>query len=202
MRRRGPRPRIAWIPPSTATGRERFTAALALFESFGFPDLEHCDIDEEPNEAQPAHLDQYDVVYLTGGDPIGFRRNILRVGLPALLRAYVSGGGLIVAASGGAMQLTKNVSLFRLFSATVDDAVANRGEYEAIGLVDYELLPHLNRHDATFLEKVRRYSERVQQDVIALADGAAVLHAGGDDFRCTGQAARFSKGVRTPIEAA
>ena len=45
------------------------------------------DIDEAPNAAQLASLATYDIVYLTGGDPIGFRRNILRAGLPARLRA-------------------------------------------------------------------------------------------------------------------
>jgi hypothetical protein len=42
-------------------GRERFPAAQALFESYGFSALDFCDIDEEPNEAQLARLDQYDI---------------------------------------------------------------------------------------------------------------------------------------------
>jgi hypothetical protein len=96
-------------------GRERFPAAQELFKSHGFSDLEYCDIDEEPDEGQLARLDQYDVVYLTGGDPIGFRRNILD---------------------------------------------------------------------------------------IALVDGAAVLHTGGDDYRCVGRAMRFRRGVMAPIEGA
>jgi len=59
---------------------------------------------------------------------------------------------------------------------------------------------HLNRLEASFLETVRRYSERVGHDVIALADGAAVLHTGGDDYTCVGEAALFRQGARTPIE--
>ena len=202
MRGISPRPRIAWIAPLTVEGRARFPAAQEVFKSYGFSDLEYCDIDEEPNEAQLTHLDEYDVVYLAGGEPIGFRRNILRAGLPAVLRSYLAAGRLIVAASGGSMQLTKNVSLFRLLSATLDEVVAHRGEYEALGVVDYELLPHLDRFEPSFMETVRCYSERVAHDIIALADGAAVLHAGGKDYRCVGRAARFSNGVRTSIDAA
>src|SRR6185295_2119906 len=70
MRGSGKRPRVAWIPPFTAMGREIFPAAQQLFESHGFSGLEYCDIDEERNEGQLACLDDYDVIYLPGGDPI------------------------------------------------------------------------------------------------------------------------------------
>jgi peptidase E len=202
MRSGGPRPRIAWVPPFTEIGRELFPAAQELFEAYGFSDLEFCDIDEEPNEEQLARLDQYDVIYLTGGDPIGFRRNILRAGLPGRLRQYLTTGRLIVAASGGSMQLTKNVSLFRLLTAALDEVFENRGEYDALGVVDYEILPHLNRFEPSFLEIVRRYSERVAHDVIGLADGAAVLHQSSDNYWCVGRAMRFHSGVTTPIDTA
>jgi peptidase E len=200
IRRASPRPRIAWIPPFTTVGRERFPAARALFGVHGFADVEYCDIDEAPDERQLAHLDRYDVVYLTGGDPIGFRRNILRTGLAGPLRRSLAAGRLIVAASGGSMQLTRNVSLFRLLTASLDDVLAHHGEYEGLGLVGYEILPHLNRLNASFLENVRRYSEGVAHDVVALADGAAVLHAGGEGYTCAGEAARFRSGARMPIE--
>lgn len=200
MRRANPRPRIAWIPPFTAMGRERFPAARDVFESNGFPDVDYCDIDEDPDEAQLDRLHEYDVVYLTGGDPIGFRQNVLRAGLPSRLRECVAAGRLIVGASGGSTQLTRNVSLFRLLSAPLDEVCGQRAEYEALGLVDYEVLPHLNRFEPPFLETVRRYSERVTHDIIALADGAAVLHTGDGDYRCVGTAARFRRGVWSTIE--
>lgn len=200
MRRIGPRPRIVWIPPFTGIGRERFPAARALFDGYGFPDVEYCDIDREPDEGQLTRLDQYDVIYLAGGDPIEFRRNIVRTGLSVPLRQCLAAGRLIVGASGGAMQFTKNVSLFRLLTATLDEVLANYAEYDALGFVSYEVLPHLNRLEASFLETVRSYSERVTHDVIALADGAAVLHAGADDYTCVGEAVRFRNGARTPIE--
>lgn len=190
------------MPPFTRDGRERFPAAQSLFESHGFSALEYCDIDEKPSEDQLARLAEYDVIYLTGGDPIGFRRNLLRAGLPERLRACLAAGRLIVGASGGSMQLTKNVSLFRLLTSPLEEVVAHRGEYEALGIVDYEVLPHLNRFEPSFLETVRGYSERVPHDVLALADGAAVVYGGGDVYRCVGRAVRFRQGVMAPIGAA
>jgi peptidase E len=202
MRGGNPNPRIAWVPPFTENGHKLFPASQELFRTHGFSNLEYCDIDDEQKEEQLAHLDQYEIIYLTGGDPIGFRRNIIRVGLAGKLQHYLTTGRMIVAASGGSMQLTKNVSLFRLREGALDEVLENRSEYEALGIVDYEILPHLNRFEPSFLEMVRRYSERVDYDVIGLADGAAVLHRSSDNYWCVGQATRFHSGIMTPIETA
>jgi peptidase E len=92
--------------------------------------------------------------------------------------------------------------LFRLQSTTVDEVFVDRGEYEALGLVGYELLPHMNRFDGEFLERVRQYSERVGHDIVAIEDGSAVIHSALDDYRCVGSAKRFRNGLMTLIGTA
>ncbi|HEX5109825.1 MAG TPA: Type 1 glutamine amidotransferase-like domain-containing protein [Vicinamibacterales bacterium] len=193
---------VAWIPPLTSKGRERFPAAQQSFRSLGVSALEFCDIDEEPDERQLARLDRYDALYLTGGDPLVFRRNIERSGMAEGLRAFVSSGRLVIAASGGAMQFTANVSLYRLLASTVDVVAGEHGDYAGLGLVGYELLPHLNTLDPVFVDKVQRYSERVPCDIVALEDGAAILHESGGRFRTAGRVVRFRAGIRTAIEIA
>jgi peptidase E len=195
-------PRIAWIPPFTDIGRKRFARAKELFGSCGFGDLDYCDIDEEANEAQLSRLADYDIVYLSGGDPLRFRTNIHRSGLARLLPRFLAAGRTVIAASGGSMQFTRNVSLFRLQATTLDEVFAERSKYAGLAVVGYELLPHVNRFPSAFLETVRQYSARVDYDVIALADGAAVLHTSRDTYHCVGQAARFRKGVVTPFAQA
>ena len=90
MKRRTQRPRVAWIPPFTGMGHERFPPAKELFEAHGFPDLEYCDIDGEPDERQLARLDRYDILYLTGGDPIGFRLSHSACGVADTIEAVLS----------------------------------------------------------------------------------------------------------------
>jgi hypothetical protein len=51
-----PKPRVAWIPPSTRAGCHRFARAQAQFQGVGISAVEVCDIDEEPNREQLAHL--------------------------------------------------------------------------------------------------------------------------------------------------
>ncbi|MEZ4869778.1 MAG: Type 1 glutamine amidotransferase-like domain-containing protein [Caldilineaceae bacterium] len=195
------RPRIAWIPPYTDPDRARFTQAQARFASHGFDTVEYCDIDEQINRVQLSQLAEYDVIYLSGGDPVRFRHNLLRAGLADRLRECLTAGRLIVGASGGSMQLTQNVSLFRLVNATIDEVLADHAEYAAMGLVPYEILPHVDRWEPPFLEQVRRYSERVEHDIIGLADGSAMLHTSQRDYQCIGQVQRFRKGVVSTIGA-
>lgn len=82
--------RIAWMPPFTAMGRERFLTAQGVFRALSCPTIEYCDIDQEPSDSQLAGLDQYDVIYLSGGRdlaaPQSPRRAVSGQG-PELLRA-------------------------------------------------------------------------------------------------------------------
>ena len=190
----GDSPRIAWIPPDTDGGHTHFDAARQRFSALGFNRLEPCDIDREKDEVQLAYLHEFDVIYLSGGDPLRFRYNMFRAGLSGGLRRCLAARRLVVAASGGSMLLTPNVSLYRLQTESVEAVLNDRGRFDAVSAVSYEVLPHANRCDAALLGKVRRYSEQVDHDIVALSDGAALLHA-GDSFEAVGEVARYRLGV-------
>lgn len=164
-------PRVAWVAPrSSLVVRTRFLAAQSAFRSLGVDRLEYCAMD---GDAESIHLDKYDAIYLTGGDPLLFQRNIQRANLGPSLRNFIASSRLVVAASGGAMQLTANVSLFRLQASDTDEVIGGLAGHEGLHIVPYEILPHLNRHDDSFLEKVRIYSESIPRSILALVDGAA-----------------------------
>ena len=187
-------PRIAWIPPQTDTDGSFFRDARERFGLLGFDQLECVDIDEDRDDVQIAYLHEFDVIYLSGGDALRFRYNAIRTGLSGRLRQCAAAGRLIVAASGGALLLTPNVSLFRLRSESVDDVLATRGRFDAIGAVPYELLPHANRLSDDFLAKVHSYSRQVDNDIVALDDGGATFHALSDSFEAVGKITRYRRG--------
>ena len=147
-------------------------------------------------------LARYDIAYLSGGDPLAFRQKLGESGYDAALRTFAQSGRLIVGASGGAMQLTRNLSLYRLMSHSIDEVVSAHAGFEGLGLVDYELLPHMNRHDAEFEAKVRRYSERMPHDIVALVDGAVVFANAETECHCCGGGMRYRRGVRGEIGTA
>ncbi|MBA3270448.1 MAG: Type 1 glutamine amidotransferase-like domain-containing protein [Acidobacteria bacterium] len=192
----GPSARVAWIPPFTDSSRDTFRTAQQQFRELGVEQLEYCDIDQDIDEVQLAYLSEYDAVYLGGGDPIRFRYNLLRSGAGGRVGQCIRAGRLVVAASGGALQLTQNVSLFRLQSESLAAVLATRDTYTALGAVPYEILPHVNVRDAAFLETVRSYSEHVDHEIVGLADGGALLHDTPATYESIGNVVRFHKGVR------
>ena len=92
------------------------------------------------------------------------------------------------------MQFTKNISLFRLVTETVDEVLTDYSEYKALNIVDYELLPHLNKMESSFLQKVKEYSKRINHDIISIDDGSALFHTNGN-LRYIGKVVRFRNGV-------
>jgi peptidase E len=179
-------PKVAWIPPATKTARARLPSAERAFERQCGAVVELCDIDEAADLGQIGRLAEYDVVYLSGGDPLSFQRILERFELRERLLDCLTQGRVVVAASGGAMQFTPNLSLFRLLSPprpSLEEVLSSRDAWAGFGLVGYELLPHLNRLSPEAIELVLRYSERVPHPVLALPDGSAVVDHGASGSR-------------------
>lgn len=187
-------PRIAWIPSFTDKDGRHFTEAGEQFSAAGFDHLEPLDVDEDLDQVQLAYLHEFDVIYLSGGDPVRFRYNAVRAGLAGRLRQCAGLGRLIVGAGGGALLLTPNVSVFRLQSEPLEEVLRTRGRFAAMGAVTFELLPHANRYDGLFIDTVRRYSEQTATDVVAVADGGAIFPTSADTFEHVGTVTRYRGG--------
>jgi peptidase E len=187
-------PRVAWIPPFTDPSGAAFADAQQRFRNLGIAQLECVDVDEDRDEVQIAYLHQFEVVFLSDGDPVRFRYNAIRSGLAGRLRQCAAAGRLIVGNGGGGLLLTPNVSLLRLQHESVDEVLATRGRFDALAAVDYELLPHLNQCNAGLIEAVRKYSRHVDNDVVAVPDGVAIVHADDGVVTDGGTTVRYRKG--------
>lgn len=191
----GAAPRVAWIAESTEMWRRLFEPSRARFEALGCTDLEYCDIDEDPDPVQIAYVHEFDLIYLHGEDPVRFRRNMLRTGMAGRLRHAAMGGTLIVTSSAGSLLMTPNVSLYRLKTESVDQVMSNWWRFDGTGAVAYEVLPHADRWEAPFLERVLDYSARLDHDIIGVPDGGALFHIGPHTFDYVGEVVRYRKGT-------
>jgi hypothetical protein len=59
--------------------------------------------------------------------------------------------------------------------------------------VPYELLPNVDAGDAALQDKLRAYSAHVDHDVLALAEGAAIIHRDGQ-ISTEGRLVRYRNG--------
>jgi peptidase E len=184
LRQNAEPPRIAWIPSHTDPSGEHFRSAEREFQTLGISGLELLDIDADADPVQIAYLHEYDVVFLTGDDAIRFRFNAARSGLAGRLRQYAASGRLIAGSGGGALLLTPNVSTYRLHRDRLDAVRADRGRFDALGV---------DAGDAALQDKLRAYSAHVDHDVLALAEGAAIIHRDGQ-ISTEGRLVRYRNG--------
>jgi hypothetical protein len=61
-------------------------------------------------------------------------------------------------------------------------------------MVPYEVVPHRDRWPLSFRMAVQEYSRHVDHDVIAVADGAALIHMGSTGPLTDGAFTRYQKG--------
>ena len=171
---------LEWLSP--ADGASRFDEARRELGDCGIHAVRAVDRAALVSSAAGAGL------LLSGGHPTEFRQELSQPPLRAWLQHRLASAPVVVATSGGAMQLTRNVSLFRLLQIDVQTVVRERSLYGALGCVPFEVLPHLNRQAPAFIEQVVEYSAQTAVDIWCLPDGAAVVWSEGSGVTTIGAA--------------
>jgi|688.fasta_scaffold679388_2 hypothetical protein len=181
--------RIHWL--SGAPDEERYKSACAEFAAHDFFDVRAV----AAGTVQIGDLSAADGLYFSGGNPLVFSAALARSPVAAQIARFTE--PWLLGASGGAMQLTPNISLFRLQHHSVAEVLRDRDQFAALGMVDFEVLPHSDRHPASLLDAVRHYSEGVDNDIWTLADGAAVWQDASGALSTTGDARCLRRGEFT-----
>jgi len=167
---------LVWLPPDDNTGH--LAQATPAFAGLGLHNVRpYGDVG-----ALWIGTTECRALYLSGGNPIAFRNRLAnqrtrdRLGFGTAEPLPT----LVIGASGGALQLTPNISLFRLLDEPLETVLRERPAYSGLGLVPFEVLPHFNLQASEFLAAVQRYSESAGVDVWCIPDGSAVaLEADG-----------------------
>jgi hypothetical protein len=158
--------RIHWLAGSP--DEQRYKSACAEFAAHDFFDVQAV----AAGTLAIGGLSATDGLYFSGGDPLVFSAALARSTVAAQLARFTE--PWLLGASGGGMQLTPNLSLFRLQQHSVGEVLQERDRFAALGIVAFEVLPHSDRHPASLLDAVRQYSEGVANDIWCMADGSAV----------------------------
>jgi hypothetical protein len=178
--------RIHWLAGSP--DEQRYESACAEFAAHGFFDVQAV----AAGTLDIGGLSAADGLYFSGGDPLVFSAALARSTVAARLARLTE--PWLLGASGGAMQLTPNLSLFRLQQHSVTEVLRERHRFTALGIVAFEVLPHSDRHPASLLDAVRHYSEGVDNDIWCLADGAAVWQDANGPLSAIGDARCLRRG--------
>lgn len=179
---------IAWMAPQPNPAR--FAVARHEFARLGFDAL----VDISEGGANCLTHSQASTLYLSGGDPILFRERLEETGLSRWLRcnATESEPLPVIGASGGAMQLTPNLSIFRLLACSVDAAASQRDSYRGLALTPFEIIPHLGQQPKQLLDAASRYRAASGSVVWGIPDGGGIAYLEGGRIEPLGAAAPWT----------
>lgn len=134
-----------------------------------------------------------DAVHLSGGNTFYFLRWLRRRAMLPVLRDYVARGGVLIGVSAGAILMTPDVSTSALCG---DTFVEEFSDPAALGLVDFQFLPHFEPSEAAPLrwQHINFGPKRPSTPAPMGAASSWMVRASSSSARCESSAA-LSKGL-------
>lgn len=173
--------KVGYIPSTEDKRKQYFQTKVQYYQDYGVTNILYFDLYTEFNSLKIKELLQCDIIHLSAGNPIDFSNAMNLRGMNKVLEEYLQSGGIIVGVSGGGVLLGDSVNLFQLF---IDDY---KKSSHTLQFVDFEFLPHYNRWNEDFKQKVRQYSERKKKKIVCVNDGDGLI-VEGDSIRMIGNA--------------
>lgn len=161
--------------PSTPESISFYESIKKHYIGLGFKKVKCFDIHNSFDNNGLSELLSCSAIHLSAGDPIYLSSRIKQLGLNSHLVKYCEEGGIIIGNSGGSMQVTKSVNLYKLFFDGLEKVIKEFDDLLVLGLVDFEFLPHYNRHKKEFIALVQQYTVRLDITVYGCADGGAII---------------------------
>ena len=118
-------------------------------------------------------IDDYDIVYLAGGNTYHFLHHLRVSGLLEAVGRFASRGGVVAGLSAGALILTPHIGLAGYPAWDRDEnriGLSGRG-CRGLGLTRFEFFPHYRR-SARYRDALLDYSRRSRLPVYACPDGS------------------------------
>ncbi|MGA9290050.1 MAG: Type 1 glutamine amidotransferase-like domain-containing protein [Anaerobacillus sp.] len=172
--------KVGYLPSTEDIDRKYFKTKVQYYREYGVKDLLFFDLYSEFNLSKIKELMQCDIIHLSAGNPLEFRNAIKYRKMDKVLWDYFNNDGTIVGVSGGAVQLGHSTKLFQLFTDTLGNE-----DSESLQFVDFEFLPHYNRWNDDFKQKVLAYSQETGTKVYAGNDGDGLI-VDGDSITTIG----------------
>lgn len=179
--------KIGYIPSTEDKEKKYFHIKKQYYHMYGVENILFFDLYSEFDPTKIDELVSCDIIHLSAGDPIAFRKALKERSIDQVLKDNFTNGGTIVGVSGGAVQLGKSTKLFHLFIGSNEES-----DIDALGLVDFEYLPHYNRWNEDFKEKVKDYVQSTGTIVYAGNDGDGIMVENGE-IRLIGDIVKITK---------
>lgn len=117
-------------------------------------------------------VDQYDVVYITGGDVTPLIDLANNTGFKNKIEQFCLSGGIVIGESAGSIIFGKDSKwYYDVKRGTKPKYDVNLPTYEGLGLTDINIYPHWNRASEEAKQKAKDYEKESGTKITPLNDG-------------------------------
>ena len=169
-------PSIGYVPSSSDPERFFWGQVCAYYAALGASVEVYLELDAHFSEDVLPTLLSCDAIHLSGGNTFYFLHWLKQRAMLPVLREYVAGGGVLIGVSAGAILMTPDVSTSALCG---DTFVEELSDPSALGLVDFQFLPHFEPGEANIAE-IAAHQRRFPAPLYACPDGGGIVVDGAD----------------------
>jgi dipeptidase E len=182
------KPRIAYIASATDSTRKYYNQKLEYYKNLGVEHLLYFDLDKEYDETKVDEILSCDAIHLSGGNTYYFLNSLQKRNFIPVLQDYVLNGNVLIGISAGSILMSETIDIAQFG----DDNFLNLEDTHALGLVDFEFMPHWNK-DFLFLEDVKNYSKINNKVIYACKDGDGIVIV-NDEMKFFGEIIKLENG--------
>ena len=163
------------IPTASEEWKSEQKGAVATRDfllEIGYKVVDFLDVEFE----DPKKLHEYQVIYLSGGNPFYLLYHLKKSGAVQVLREVYEKGTLIVGGSAGAVVFGPDLQIVSHFAPEYKLDILT--DNSALACVPFSVLPHANRYrdqDRYFDKRIADLSELLDYEILLIDDGTGIF---------------------------
>jgi len=163
-------PKVGYIASETDKERKYFNKTKRYYEQLGLKDILYFDLDEEYNSEIEEEFLSCDAIHLSSGNTYTFLSLLKKRNMISKLQTYSQQGGVLIGVSAGSLLVSKTIGSAKFG----DDNEVGLKDLSALGLVDFEMMPHWNSW-SFYLDGLKDYSKETKTTIYTVSDGEAII---------------------------
>ncbi len=171
--------KIAYISSESQSGDRSYYLSTVIDYSVIAPAVvvDYFDLGDSFSDSQIASLQDYKIIYLSGGNTFTFMNDARKRGLKNILETFLNNDGLLIGASAGSIMCTDSIEI----ALDSDENKVGMTDFSGFGFVNLTFYPHFDASDHHDLV-LEKYQKKNGGEIIACEDGAGLFIDGTERY--------------------